>query len=109
MTERVTIDVDPNVVRVLRDAADDVALDFATLGDLADAIEEALPPPEPAVGSVVQLSDTPGWPLYARTEGGACPWVGLTGDALGDWDSWGTLREGGPVVVFDGAALGVGG
>lgn len=85
MTERVTIDVDPDVVVALRYAAmwvPDPAPDVPTLTDLADAIESALPMPEPAVGSVVQASNGS---LYARSKGPlSFPWLALTGPDHGN-------------------------
>ena len=61
MTERVTIDVDPSIVEELRGVGSYHGI--VAMSKLADAIEAALPKPEPAVGSVWQLLDGS---VYAR-------------------------------------------
>lgn len=98
---KVTLDVEPGIVKSLRDAG----LHYKGIAALADAIEAAMPTPEPAVGSVVTLGGD-SRRIYARTEDPDLPWYALRREASAPaWQYWHQLVESDPVVVFDGAAL----
>ena len=109
MTERVTIDVDPSIVEELRGVGSYHGI--VAMSKLADAIEAALPKPEPAVGSVWQLLDGS---VYARVSDagpGQPPifcWRWLRGGTLPSlhaWTTWKWLGRQGGTLVFDGATL----